>query len=261
MNYKLKENMATLYSVLQDGLLVDRAYLQKRGINRTAVDYYIRSGKLIVVAHGVYRKPGPSLTWQHVVYSLNQMGYKLHVGQRFSLGYYGFEHYVKLGKQEITIYCSSRLPQWINIIDINFHFIVLTHNPFKDTDIGIVDIPFGHFDWTIKYSSPERAFLELMSSMHTSEDILHAKIMMEGAMNLRPDLLQNVLADCKSIKAKRLFMWLSKSVGHPWYRRIDASRIDFGSGKRQIVTDGVFDPEFNITVPKEPFNGDSTSIF
>ncbi len=44
--------MAGLYTLLQDGLLVDRTWLYERGIKSTAVDYYVRSGELEAIAHG-----------------------------------------------------------------------------------------------------------------------------------------------------------------------------------------------------------------
>jgi len=77
---------------LPEGLVVDRTWLQERGFDRPAVDYFIRSGKLEAVAHGVYRKPGPALKWQNVVYSLSELGYRLHVGHLSALAFHGFSH-------------------------------------------------------------------------------------------------------------------------------------------------------------------------
>ncbi|NCC47276.1 MAG: hypothetical protein EOM16_09630, partial [Bacteroidia bacterium] len=67
--------MAALDSVLREGLLVDRTWLGKHGIGATAVDYYLRSGKMETLVHGLYRKPGPPLKWQNAVYSLMLLGY------------------------------------------------------------------------------------------------------------------------------------------------------------------------------------------
>jgi len=64
----------SLEQSLPEGQLVNRAWLLARGFNRPRVDYALRAGKLESVAHGVYRRPGPSLKWEHVVFSLNEMG-------------------------------------------------------------------------------------------------------------------------------------------------------------------------------------------
>ncbi len=81
--------MTTLDFELFEGLLVDRAWLKGRGIENTNVDYYLRSGKLEAVVHGIYRKPGPPLKWQNVVYSLTLLGYDVHVGHMTALTYHG----------------------------------------------------------------------------------------------------------------------------------------------------------------------------
>ena len=254
--------MAGLYTLLQDGLLVDRTWLYERGIKSTAVDYYVRSGELEAIAHGVYRKPGPRLKWENVLYSLNQLGYICHVGHSSALRYHGLEHYLQLTEQEeIMLYCNTPLPSWINNIDARIIFTILKHNPIKKSATGIEHVPFGMWDWPIPISSPERAFVELTSTLNTKEEIEHAKLMIHGALNLRPKLLQSVLESCGSVKAKRLFMWMARSTDALWYKRIETSCIDFGTGKRQIFPNGVLDKEYLITVPKEAFGGETESIF
>jgi hypothetical protein len=254
--------MAAIDSVMQEGLLVDRNWLKQHGIDYTAVDYYLRSGRLEAIAHGVYRKPGPPLKWQSVVYSLNQLGYGVHVGHTTALSYHGLEHYIRLGRSEaIRLYGGNSLPGWLLKITVQPGFMHMPRNLFTDSGLGITDVPFGTWDWPIPYSSPERAFMELCGTLGTSEEITHARMMLEGAANLRPGLLQNVLEACTNIKAKRLFLWMARCVGHPWYDRIDTSRLELGTGKRQIVPNGVLDREYLITVPKEESNGQTESLF
>ena len=244
--------MAALDAVVQEGILVDRAWLQDHGFDRPAVDYYLRSGKLEVIAHGVYRKPGPPLKWQNVAYSLSGLGYSVHVGHLTALGFHGFQHFLELaGEMEIRLYSDKRLPGWVHDVPITSRFVEMTRNPFPNFDRGIEIVPFGTWDWPIKYASPERAFLELTSTVSSVEEIRRAQLMMEGAVNLRPTLLQSLLQDCRQVKAKRLFLWITREQGHPWYRHIDQAKIDLGSGKRQIVKGGVLDDEFLITVPKK----------
>jgi hypothetical protein len=252
----------SLDAMLQEGVLVNRIWLKRKGFDRPAVDFYLRSGKLEAVTRGVYRKPGPPLKWQNVVYSLQVLGYQVHVGHFSALQYHGFQHYLTFGSiDKISLYCDNRLPSWIDEFD-QFSFIQMEQSLFTHGYAqGTVDVAFGTWDWPIKYSTPERAFIELMSTIRTAEDISQAQMMLEGAANLRPRLLQDLLEQCRQIKAKRLFLWMARTSGHAWYMQIDKTQVDLGSGKRQIVPEGVLDKEFLITVPKEASSGQAESIF
>ncbi len=84
---------------------------------------------------------------------------------------------------------------------------------------------------------------------------------MEGAANLRPELIQSLFEACHQVKAKRLFLWLAGEKNHAWYYRIDKNRIDLGSGKRQIIKGGRLDEEYRITIPLKDEDGLSEPIF
>jgi hypothetical protein len=105
----------SLESQLPDGLLVDRAWLSARGFERPLVDYYLRSGALLPVARGAYRRPGPPLKWEHVVYSLQELGYEVHVGGRSALELQGFAHYLSMqGVKQIHLHGTDKLPGWVS---------------------------------------------------------------------------------------------------------------------------------------------------
>jgi hypothetical protein len=242
--------MAMLDSVLPEGRLVDRGWLKNNGMDRPTVDYYLRCGKLERVAHGVYRKPGPLLKWQSLVYSLSMLGYRVHVGHLSALAFHGYLHYLELdGRPDVRLYSDMSLPGWVDDIEVASTLIEMKRSPFADFEIGVKEVPFGTWDWPIRYATAERAFLEVASTASSNQDIEQLKLMMEGAANFSPILLQPLLQNCRQVKAKRLFLWLAREHGHPWYRYIDRSKIDLGSGKRQIVAKGIFDHEYLITVP------------
>ena len=73
---------------------------------------------------------------------------------------------------------------------------------------------------------------------------------MEGLRTLSPRKLHKLLAQCRSVKVKRLFLWCAERHGHAWLKTLDRDDIDLGSGKRMLVRGGKFDPTFNITVPE-----------
>jgi hypothetical protein len=60
---------------------------------------------------------------------------------------------------------------------------------------------------------------------------------------------------CRFVKVKRLFMYMVEKHRHPWVGNLDLSRIDFGKGKRRIVSGGELNPKYEITVPREKREG------
>jgi hypothetical protein len=74
---------------------------------------------------------------------------------------------------------------------------------------------------------------------------------MEGLSNLSPRRLQKLLADCRSVKVKRLFFFFADRHKHAWLKHLDTKYIDFGTGKRMLVKGGKLDPVRQITVPEE----------
>jgi hypothetical protein len=74
---------------------------------------------------------------------------------------------------------------------------------------------------------------------------------MEGLSNLSPRRLQKHLADCRSVKVKRLFFFFADRHKHAWLKHLDTKYIDFGTGKRMLVKGGKLDPVRQIIVPEE----------
>ena len=70
-------------------------------------------------------------------------------------------------------------------------------------------------------------------------------------MNLRPHVIQELLESCKSIKVKRLFLYMAEKAGHSWLKYLDQSKIELGFGDRLVVKNGVYIKRYGITVPKE----------
>ena len=60
------------------------------------------------------------------------------------------------------------------------------------------------------YSVQERAFLELLSTVDSAAEIQQADMLFEGATNLRPVVVQQMMEQCRQVKAKRLFLWFAK---------------------------------------------------
>ena len=74
---------------------------------------------------------------------------------------------------------------------------------------------------------------------------------MEGLANLRPQLVEQLLKECTSIKVKRLFLYMADKVRHQWLPFVDQSNLELGKGDRSIAPNGVYIAKFKIIVPKE----------
>ena len=248
----------SLSVVLPEGLLVDRNWLKQKGFQRPLVDYYLRSGALEAVARGVYRRPGPPLKWQHVVYSLQELGFAVHVGGRSALDHQGLVHYLPMGTETIHLYSQDKLPGWLHRVGVNARFETHHRTLFtaNGATLGYNTLPFGAWDWPLNYSTRERALLEYLDDLLDSASFDMADKYMESATTLRPKLLIALLLACKRVKTKRLSLWLAERHDYPWFKQLDISMLDLGSGKRVIYKGGMLNTKYNITVPREYANGE-----
>jgi hypothetical protein len=216
------------------------------------VDYYLRSGKLESIGRAAYRRPGPPLKWEHFVYSLQEMGYELHIGARTALDIQGFAHYLEPnGIRRITLYSNSKLPQWLKEIEY-VDFVRSAMPCFNELDENFFTAKsFGHWDWKLHVASVELALFEMVCEVKSEADFAVIDKYFESATTLRPKLINALLAECNQIKTKRLFLWFADRHNHQWNSEIDRSTIELGSGKRMIVSGGILDKKYQITVPRE----------
>ena len=254
---------SSLEQTLSEGQLVNRDWLLQRGFNRPRVDYFLRAGKLESVAHGVYRQPGPPLKWEHVVYSLKEIGYPVHVGGRSALELQGLAHYLPSGGvRRIDLYGSSCVPKWVVNYPAKFRFVVHTRRLFDELPRDTVKPkPFGSWDWPIAYAVSELAMFELLSEVKGVADYSVADKFFEAATNFRPKILHALLRACSQVKAKRLFLWFSDRHKHDWRQALKTDGINLGKGKRMLVKGGAFDQTYQITIPRELAVGSEQSIY
>ena len=276
MGIRIQDKLNWLQRSLPEGLVADAAWLEKNGYSRALRNKYVARGWLDKVSRGVYRRPAPALKgepreglrWQLVVISLQTLlGYSYTVGGRTALELQGFAHYLSARHREIHLYGTRKLPGWIVKLRLDDPFVF--HNAdrlFKSestrprgskgqSENGLLQSsyirqPWGQWEWPLTISSPERAILELLDEVPQRETFHQADVLTEGLRNLSPKRLQTLLTACRSVKVKRLFLWLAERHQHAWLTKLDRSRIDLGKGKRMLVRGGKLDPKYEITVPE-----------
>lgn len=247
------EPCQSLESCLPEGRVVDRNWLKIKGFARPLIDYYLRTGALEAVTRGAYRRPGPPLKWEHVVYSLQALGYPVHVGGRSALELVGFAHYLPLGEgRRVALYGVGHWPMWVKHLAEAYRLERHNSKLFIALPEGAMTArPFGHWDWPIQYATPELAFLELFAEIKTVTDFRAADKLFETAATLRPALVRVLLLACTHVKAKRLLLWFSARHQHPWYSVLDSTGVDLGRSKRMIIRGGVLNRQLQITVPRD----------
>ncbi len=247
VKYKLKK--PKLEQILPEGLVVNREWLYKQGYERYSIDYFLRSKRLQQIDRGLYRRPGPPLKWQHLIYSFQIMGKKLHVGGKSALDIQGFAHYLKqnIKQEKITLYGEDKIPT-----RFSNKFIIYKEKCFKTIPKeALTVLPFGHWDWELKISTVELALLEIIREIKNESDFIVVDRYFESVTVLNPNRINKLLKICSHIKTKRLFMWFAKRHHHPWFNNLKIDKINLGKGKREIIKGGILDKTYQITIPRE----------
>lgn len=256
-----------LLQVLDEVGLVSARWLRANGYSTSLVARYVRSGWLQSPARGVYALPRSKPTWDEVLRTLQQSeGRRIHAGGRFALAWQGHEHYLRLGgATTVTVYGSDRLPAWAKQLALNEPLAHSGRGPFAATALSYADSTeaerlYGeglerqadsNMVGEVVMATPERAILELCDDKPTASLVYEADAVIQGLAGLRPDLVNRMLRECRSVKAKRLFLALAERHQHAWLQRVALAELDLGSGKRVLAPGGRLDPKYLITLPSD----------
>jgi hypothetical protein len=269
-----------LFHLLPVGLVVDAAWLERHGYSRSLRSQYVATGWLEQPTRRVYRRPQGTLSWEAVVISLQTLlDVPLVLGGHTALQIQGLSHYMSNAVRDVHLYGPATLPTWIRDLPlplVRFHHHnnerLFRNDPISrgltsmawdldknsgwstDSLHGFRQITWSQWDWPLTLSTPERALLELLDELPSRESFEYVDKLVEGMANLSPRRMSKLLADCKSVKVKRLFFFFADRHPHAWRKRLDPKDYDLGSGNRSLVSGGRLDPTYRITVPEE-FHG------
>jgi len=278
MGTRKAQKLNQLQRLLPEGLVVDARWLKGKGYSNDLQRRYRNSGWLEQPVRGVYRRPGGELLWQHVVISLQSLlEIPVIVGGRTALELYDFSHYISIGRtKEVHLYSDKPLPGWVGKLDLDARFVF--HNARKlfgelsitqgvdyigwnlvdqvftgvpMSDYSLAQLSWGHWNWSLTLSTPERAILELLHEVPERETFHQADMLMESLRTLSPRRVQKLLENCRNVKVKRLFLWFAERHQFSWLSTINPERIGLGKGKRMLVRGGKLDPKYLITVPRD----------
>ena len=192
------------------------------------------------------------MDWKGGVYALQQHTEKrIWPGGLTGLSLQGYAHHLPMGSETVWLFGApgERLPKWFKQHQWGRQVNFLAPDLFEPIELDVSGGKFGSF--SISFSSPERSVVELLYQVPKQFSFTFAAEVVQGLVSLRPRLMQQYLESCRSIKAKRLLLFLAGFYKQQWLKHLDRRNINLGSGKRQIVEGGRLDSEYQITVPAE----------
>lgn len=251
-----RSKLNRLLTAWSQGTVAVSRWLEAQGGYQQLVHEYEKSGWIRRIGQGAYVRAGDTVDWTGGLHALQeQMKLPVHVGAKTALQLQGYAHFLPLGKDgTVSLFGApgTRLPAWFRQHDWGVELRYSTTKLFADDpDAGLTKKEQGKFAITV--SAPERAIMEVLYLVPAEESFEEAGLLMEGLTTLRPRLVQSLLEQCRSVKVKRLFMFLAEACNHAWVKKLDLSKVDFGKGKRMIVKGGRLDTKYNITVPDSGF--------
>jgi len=203
----------------------------------------------------VFARPAQPVDADGLILGLQRLaGAQFHVGGVSALNRLGHAHYLPLGGEiEIHLWGQGAVPAWVAAVSLHERLTFHRARLFEESarTVGLDAVLTRVRDWTLVVSSLERAIMEVLSLVDESESsFTHASELFESLTVLRPKVVNELLAACRSLKVKRLFLFLSSHYHYPWTEKLDRSGVDLGKGKRLVVRGGRYDREFRITVPE-----------
>ncbi len=233
------------------GTIMLASWLDANGFSYDLQQRYRKSGWLESVGVGAFKRPNENVGWQGALYSMQkQANLSVYIGGPTALSILGFSHYIRTGTEIVYLFSllNTRLPAWFKQYSWN-ETVSHIRTSFLPEEIGIDEYQETQFPLTI--SSAERAIFECLYLTPEKLDIMEVYQIMSGLVNLRPSLLQKLLEGCSSVKVKRLFLYMAKKANHQWFQFLDLSLVNLGEGDRSIISNGLYDSQFRITISKE----------
>ncbi|MDR2626510.1 MAG: type IV toxin-antitoxin system AbiEi family antitoxin [Dysgonamonadaceae bacterium] len=251
MNTNVPTKINQLLRKVPRGGMFLASWMYENGISRELQRHYKKSQWLMPIDTGVMVRAGETPTLFGALASLNEQDSKhFTIGAMSALEMQGFSHYLPMGKKTVVLFSpkEERLPAWFVKRDWN---VLLRHFTTGCFSPGLEIDTVSQEGFNLLVSSPARAFMECLHLSPKYYNLTDLYYVMEMLSLLPPLKVQELLEDCKSIKVKRLFLYMAEKTGHDWLKMLDFSKISLGTGKRAIVKNGVYNAKYQITIPKE----------
>ncbi|MBP9694319.1 MAG: type IV toxin-antitoxin system AbiEi family antitoxin [Alphaproteobacteria bacterium] len=234
----------------KNGIMTSSA-LHQLGISDQLKKTYIKSGWLRNIGKGAVSRFNEIPSFYSAINAIqNQLHLPIHVGGRSALSLHGRSHYIRLGKETFFLFGlkNIKLPLWFKNYTWDPEFIYMTTD-FINKNLYTENITQDGF--SIVVSSLERAIMEALFLIPKYQGTSEAFHLLEGLVDIRPQVVQELLENCRSIRVKRLFLLLAEKANLPCVKDLDLRRINLGTGKLSLAKNGFYNHKYKIVVPKD----------
>jgi len=227
--------------------------LKKEGISNELVRRYIQGNWIQKVGNEAYKLYGDEIDIFSATQAMQvQMGKSFRIGGKSALSQLGYSHYLSQNKVLVHLYgkYKENLPVWF--VQYKWQDNYQCHNTSMfDVDLSSFLTEINHNGLTVKISSPELAIFEMVYLIPADQGFQEAFLIIENLRTLRSEKIQALLENCKSVKVKRLVLFMLEENDHEYFRPLDVSKVNLGSGKRMIVKGGKYNSKYQITIPAD----------
>ncbi|OGI18538.1 MAG: hypothetical protein A2287_06480 [Candidatus Melainabacteria bacterium RIFOXYA12_FULL_32_12] len=252
MSTNIEKKITKFIDTHKPGTVILASWLESMGISHELQKRYKRSGWIQSIGTGAYKRPNDTISWEGALYSMQSQSCmsSIHAGGLTALSKQGLSHYIRHNQENVYLFSLPKktLPAWFKNYNWQQQIEYIRTSMLPDK---VELTAFNEKNFTIEISSAERAILESLYLAPEKMDIVECYQILEGLVNLRPKVLQNLLENCSSVKVKRLFLYMSHKIGHQWFDFLDQAKIDLGKGHRSISKGGVYLASYNMTLPEE----------
>ncbi len=250
-----RTKLSNLVAKWPKGVVATSPWLEEHGVSPDLVKKYQRSGWVRRIERGAYGRLEDAVDWEGALHAVQyQLKMPVHLGAKRALEAQGYGHFVRMregGTLRLYAPRGTRLPTWFARHDWGVKLVFTAADLFLGKmSAGLTERPSG--DFSLRLSAPERAMFEALDDVPRLQSFEEARLLMGGLTSLRPEVVQELLETCRSVKAKRLFLFFAEEADHPWFKELALSKIDLGKGKRSIVKGGKLDQKYQITVEPNP---------
>ena len=227
-------------------------WLRKNGYSSQLLQKYVQNGWMKSLCRGVFYLANKQVinTYNAINSYYAQVGNDMHIAAHAALEIYGYMHYVPMGKPKMMVSVHGKyIPTWLQQ-DLFDREVV----PFRSEALPIEHHTFEYQGQVLPISTPERAFIECLLLAPKHYDYIDLYMLMEQLTGLRGNIVQQLLEQLTSYRAKRMFIYMAEKANHNWWADVDISKIDLGTSKIYYTPIGKYIGKYKITIPLDLYN-------
>jgi len=236
----------------KNGTIKFVSVMVKEGISYALINNYKNNKWIEKIGNGAYKLYKDEVDIFSAVNALQvQINSRVHIGGKSALDLLGYSHFVPRNQNRLFLFGNSndRLQTWMKNYNWEREYSYSAINLFNKGSDEYLTV-FQHNLLNVKISSPELALFEMLYMVPLEQSFQEAFLIAENLRTLRADKIQTLLENCNSVKVKRMVLFMLEENDQVYFKSIDVSKVELGSGKRMIVKDGKYNSKYKITVPR-----------